>query len=125
MEFIGNLGFGNWYFNNMSDFFEKVYEVVKLIPPGRVTSYGTIAKYLGTGGTARMVGWAMNASHTHADYVPAHRVVNRNGLLTGKRHFDTPDAMKELLENEGVKVKNDKIVDFKTHFWDPMQELRD
>jgi len=109
----------------MSDFFEKVYEVVKLIPPGRVTSYGAIAKYLGTGGAARMIGWAMNASHSHADYVPAHRVVNRNGLLTGKHHFDTPDAMQELLENEGVKVKNDKIVDFKTHFWDPMEELRD
>jgi methylated-DNA-protein-cysteine methyltransferase-like protein len=109
----------------MSDFFEKVYEVVKLIPPGRVTSYGAIAKYLGTGGAARMVGWAMNASHSHTDYVPAHRVVNHNGLLTGKHHFDTPDAMKELLENEGVKVINDKIVDFKTHFWDPMQELRD
>lgn len=109
----------------MSDFFNKVFEVVKLIPPGRVTSYGAIAKYLGTGGAARMVGWAMNASHIHADYVPAHRVVNRNGLLTGKHHFDTPDAMKELLENEGVKVKNDKIVDFKMHFWDPMEELQD
>jgi methylated-DNA-protein-cysteine methyltransferase-like protein len=123
LEFICNLGTDNWYFKNMSDFFEKVYEVVKLIPPGRVTSYGAIAKYLGTGGAARMVGWAMNASHSHPEFVPAHRVVNRTGLLTGKHHFDTPGAMQELLENEGVKVENDQIIDFKTHFWDPMKEL--
>ena len=106
----------------MSDFFNRVYEVVKLIPPGRVTSYGAIAKYLGAAGSARMVGWAMNASHSHREFVPAHRVVNRNGLLTGKHHFDTPDAMKELLENEGVKVKADKIVNFNHHFWDPSEE---
>lgn len=107
----------------MSDFFYKVYKVVKLIPPGRVTSYGAIARYLGTGGSARMVGWAMNAAHTHPDFVPAHRVVNRNGLLTGKHHFDTPNAMKELLENEGIEVKGDQIINFKNHFWDPSLEL--
>jgi len=107
----------------MSDFFSEVYEVVKQIPPGRVTSYGAIANYLGTAGSARMVGWAMNASHSHPGFVPAHRVVNRNGLLTGKHHFDTPNAMKELLENEGIKVKDDQIVNFKDHFWDPAKEL--
>ena len=99
----------------MIDFFEKVYQVVKQIPPGRVTSYGAIAKYLGTTGSARMVGWAMNASHSHTEYVPAHRVVNRNGLLTGKHHFDSPNAMKELLENEGIKVDGDQIINFKKH----------
>ncbi len=109
----------------MSDFFEKVYEVVKQVPAGRVTTYGAIANYLGTTGAARMVGWAMNASHSHAEFVPAHRVVNRNGLLTGKHHFDNPDAMKELLENEGIKVKNDKIVHFDSHFWDPLEELKE
>ncbi len=107
----------------MSDFFSKVYEVVKLIPPGRVTSYGAVARYLGTTGSARMVGWAMNASHSHSEYVPAHRVVNRNGLLTGKHHFDAPGAMKELLENEGIQIKGDQIIDFKKHFWDPSTEL--
>ena len=107
----------------MSDFFNNVYEVVKLIPPGRVTSYGAIAKYLGTAGSARMVGWAMNASHSHQEFVPAHRVVNRNGLLTGKHHFDTPNAMKELLENEGIKFDGDQIIDFSEKFWDPMKEL--
>lgn len=107
----------------MSDFFNQVYEVVKLIPPGRVTSYGAIAKYLGAAGAARMVGWAMNASHSHREFVPAHRVVNRNGLLTGKHHFDTPNAMEELLENEGIKLKNNKIINFKEHFWDPSKEL--
>jgi methylated-DNA-protein-cysteine methyltransferase related protein len=107
----------------MSDFFSKVYEVAKQIPPGRVTSYGAIAKCLGTAGSARMVGWAMNASHSHPEYVPAHRVVNRNGLLTGKHHFDTPGAMKELLENEGIKVTGDQIVHFEKYFWDPAKEL--
>lgn len=110
-------------FKNMSDFFSKVFEVVKLIPPGRITSYGAIAKYLGAAGSARMVGWAMNASHSHAEFVPAHRVVNRNGLLTGKHHFDTPNAMEELLENEGIKIKNNKIINFKERFWDPSEEL--
>lgn len=107
----------------MSDFFTQVYEVVQLIPPGRVTSYGAIANYLGTGGSARMVGWAMNASHTHPEFVPAHRVVNRNGLLTGKHHFDHPDAMQELLEAEGLIIEEDKILNFKERFWDPGKEL--
>ncbi len=107
----------------MSDFFQKVFDVVKLIPPGRVTSYGAIASYLGTRGSARMVGWAMNASHSHSDFVPAHRVVNRSGLLTGKHHFDTPNAMQELLEAEGLTVEDDQILDFKEKFWDPSKEL--
>lgn len=107
----------------MSDFFLRVYEVVRQIPPGRVTSYGAIARYLGTGGSARMVGWAMNAAHSQSEFVPAHRVVNRNGLLTGKHHFDTPDAMRELLENEGITVDGEKIVNFDEHFWDPAVEL--
>lgn len=107
----------------MSDFFNGVYEIVKLIPAGRVTSYGAIAKYLGTAGSARMVGWAMNASHSHAEFVPAHRVVNRNGLLTGKHHFDNPNAMRELLEAEGLKMDGDQILDFKEKFWDPVYEL--
>lgn len=108
----------------MSDFFSQVYEVVKLIPAGRVTSYGAIAAYLGSPGAARMVGWAMNASHHHPDFVPAHRVVNRNGLLTGKHHFDTPNVMKELLENEGLLFDdNDQILNFKERFWDPAKML--
>jgi methylated-DNA-protein-cysteine methyltransferase-like protein len=107
----------------MDDFFNKVYEVVKMIPSGRVTSYGAIARYLGTAGSARMVGWAMNASRGLADFIPAHRVVNRNGLLTGKNYFGAPDAMRELLENEGVFVENNKIVNFEKYFWDPMKEL--
>jgi methylated-DNA-protein-cysteine methyltransferase-like protein len=107
----------------MSDFFNKVFEVVKLIPQGRVTSYGAIAKYLGAAGSARMVGWAMNASHSHPDFVPAHRVVNRNGLLTGKHHFDNPNAMQELLENEGIILDGDQIVDFDEKLWDPGKEL--
>lgn len=107
----------------MGDFFSEVYEVVKKIPSGRVTSYGAIARFLGTGGSARMVGWAMNASHTHHEYVPAHRVVNRNGLLSGKHHFGAPSAMQELLENEGIEIKNNKIVNFRKVFWDPAEEL--
>ena len=107
----------------MSDFFAQVYEVVKLIPPGRVTTYGAIAKSLGSPGAARMVGWAMNASHSNSEFVPAHRVVNRNGVLTGKHHFDTPNAMIELLESEGLKLKGDQILDFKKKFWDPAEEL--
>ncbi len=104
------------------NFFEDVYEVVKLIPKGRVTNYGSIGKYLGSGLTARMVGWAMNAAHT-LDDVPAHRVVNSIGLLTGKMHFETPDKMQELLEAEGVFVKNDKIQKYKEYYWDPVVEL--
>jgi methylated-DNA-protein-cysteine methyltransferase-like protein len=108
----------------MSDFFSQVYEVVKLIPPGRVTSYGAIAAYLGSPGAARMVGWAMNASHSHSEYVPAHRVVNRNGLLTGKHHFDSPNIMRELLENEGLLFdEDDQILNFTERFWDPAKEL--
>ncbi len=107
----------------MSDFFSQVYEVVKLIPPGRVTSYGAIAAYLGSPGAARMVGWAMNASHSHREFVPAHRVVNRNGLLTGKHHFGAPNVMKELLENEGIEFQGDQIVNFREKFWDPVEEL--
>ena len=105
------------------NFFEDVFEVVRLIPPGRVTNYGSIAKYLGTGLSSRMVGWAMNASHVADPSVPAQRVVNRNGMLTGKHHFATPTLMQELLEKEGVKVKNDKVVDFHQLYWDPEKEL--
>lgn len=105
------------------DFFQQVFEVVKLIPEGRVTSYGAVAKYLGAARSSRMVGYAMNASHSHKDYVPAHRVVNRLGLLTGKHHFCTPFDMQERLEQEGVRIKNDTVVDFKKHFWDPTIEL--
>lgn len=107
---------------NSEGFFQKVYGVVKQIPYGRVTSYGAIARYLGTAGSARMVGWAMNASHSDPE-VPAHRVVNRNGLLTGKHHFDGTNLMQQLLENEGIIVVNNKIQDFETHFWDPTVEL--
>ena len=103
-------------------FFELVYEVVKLIPPGRATSYGAIAKYLGTGRGARMVGWAMNSAH-NLDDVPAHRVVNRNGLLSGKSHFETPTKMQELLESEGINISNDQIKNFDKIFWDPNLEL--
>jgi len=105
------------------NFFEDVFEVVRLIPKGRVTNYGSIAKYLGTGLSSRMVGWAMNSSHNAKPKVPAQRVVNRNGMLTGKFHFKTPTTMQELLEKEGVKVKNDKVVNFKEIFWDPQKEL--
>lgn len=104
------------------NFFEDVYAVVKLIPKGRVTNYGAIGRYLGTGLSARMVGWAMNAAHAHKR-LPAHRVVNSQGLLTGKHHFETPTAMQERLEKDGVKVKKDKVVDFEKVFWDPAMEL--
>ncbi|WP_054852542.1 MGMT family protein [Olleya sp. ITB9] len=102
-------------------FFDKVYEVAKLIPQGRVTSYGAIANYLGAKKSARMVGYAMNGSHNKD--VPAHRVVNRKGLLTGKHHFDGTNLMQQLLENEGVKVVDNQIQDFQLVFWDPSQEL--
>lgn len=103
------------------NFFEKVYQVARLVPYGRVTSYGAIAKYLGAARSARMVGWAMNASH--GEDVPAHRVVNRVGLLTGKHHFEGTNLMQQLLENEGVKVKDNKVVNFEKLFWDPAKEL--
>ncbi|MFM1947536.1 MAG: hypothetical protein RL207_1819 [Bacteroidota bacterium] len=104
------------------DFFELVFQVVKLIPKGRVTSYGAIANYLGSKNGARMVGWAMNASHQY-EGIPAHRVVNRNGLLSGKMHFPTPDSMQHSLESEGIKIKDDQIQDFSEIFWDPSKEL--
>ena len=100
------------------NFFERVYAIVRQIPEGKVTSYGAIAKALGTARSARMVGWAMNASHNLED-VPAHRVVNRKGLLSGKHHFDGTNLMQQLLENEGIKVIDNQIVDFDKHFWDP------
>jgi len=104
-------------------FFEDVYEVVRLIPKGRVTSYGAIAAYLGTKSSSRMVGWAMNSCHHAQPPVPAQRVVNRNGMLTGKHHFETPTKMEELLLSDGVEVKNDKVADFDSLFWDPAVEL--
>jgi methylated-DNA-protein-cysteine methyltransferase-like protein len=104
------------------DFFQDVYDVVRLIPEGRVTSYGAIANYLGAKQAARMVGWAMNASHALSD-VPAHRVVNRVGLLSGKNHFENPRHMEELLSAEGIIVENDQIQNFEKVFWDPSIEL--
>lgn len=105
-----------------TNFFEDVYQVVRLIPKGRATSYGLIAEYLGSKGSARMVGWAMNQAHAMPD-VPAHRVVNRNGLLTGKNHFQTPTQMQELLESEGISIKNDQIMNFESIVWSPKTEL--
>lgn len=110
---------------NMADndnFFSRVYEVVKQIPYGRVTSYGAVAKYLGAARSARMVGWAMNASHSIAD-VPAHRVVNKEGLLTGKHHFGGTNLMQQLLESEGVVVIDNQIQNLETYLWDPWKEL--
>jgi methylated-DNA-protein-cysteine methyltransferase related protein len=105
------------------DFFNSVFQVAMLVPFGKVTSYGAIAAYLGAKGSSRMVGWAMNAAHSSKEKVPAHRVVNRNGLLTGKHHFKTPNEMELLLKKEGVVVSKDQIVNFKKHFWDPTVEL--
>ena len=105
------------------DFFLQVYQVVRLIPKGRVTSYGAIASYLGAKGSSRVVGYAMNGAHKVKPKVPAHRVVNRNGLLTGKHHFETPYQMQELLEKENIKVEKDQIQDFKKIYWDPQIEL--
>ena len=105
-------------------FFQDVWAVARLIPEGRVTSYGAIAKYLGSPGAARMVGWAMNACHASNELIPAQRVVNRIGMLSGKVHFDGPNLMQELLESEGVQIKNNQVVDFEKLFWDPMTELR-
>ena len=104
-------------------FFDDVYDVVRQVPKGRVTTYGAIAAYLGTKLSARMVGWAMNAAHTVTPAVPAQRVVNRNGILSGKAHFGSPTRMEELLNNDGVIVKNDQVVDFASRFWDPAAEL--
>ncbi|NNK76837.1 MAG: MGMT family protein [Maribacter sp.] len=104
------------------NFFQKVYEVAKLIPYGRVTSYGAIAKYLGAARSARMVGWAMNGAHNMPE-IPAHRVVNKIGLLTGKHHFGGTNLMQQLLESEGIDVVDNQIIDFDKHFWDPWKEL--
>jgi methylated-DNA-protein-cysteine methyltransferase-like protein len=106
-----------------NSFFEDVYAVVRLIPKGRVTTFGAIANYLGTKSSARMVGWAMNGAHQVTPAVPAHRVVNRNGMLSGKAHFATPTQMEELLLKEKIKVEEDTVVNFKTLFWDPFSEL--
>jgi methylated-DNA-protein-cysteine methyltransferase related protein len=105
------------------DFFENVYTVVREIPPGRVTSYGAIAAFLGAKRSSRMVGWAMNASHRMPE-IPAHRVVNRNGYLTGKGHFNDPDEMELKLKAEGIRVSDDRVVDFNSIFWDPGDHLR-
>lgn len=108
---------------NNDNFFSQVYQVTRLIPYGRVTNYGAIAKYLGAARSSRMVGWALNGCHTHEEFIPAHRVVNRNGLLTGKVHFGSANAMQQFLESEGIEVENDKVVKFKELFWDPSTEL--
>ncbi len=105
------------------DFFDRVYRVARQVPPGRVTTYGAIARYIGSPQSARMVGWAMNGSHSQEEYVPAHRVINRNGMLTGKHHFGGSRVMQELLESEGVEVRDDRVVRFQTLFWDPNTEL--
>ena len=106
-----------------NDFFNQVWEVVRQIPKGRVSSYGAIAAALGLRSGARMVGWAMNSSHAVHPPVPAHRVVNRKGQLSGKNHFATATQMQELLEKEGIRITNDQILDFEKHFWDPLKEL--
>lgn len=108
---------------NNEGFFNNVYEVARKIPFGRVTSYGAIAKYLGSAQSSRIVGWAMNDSHYQEEYVPAHRVVNRKGVLTGKNHFGNSNTMRQLLENEGIQVVDDQIKDFEKLFWDPIKEL--
>lgn len=109
--------------NKETDFFQQVWELVRQIPKGRVSSYGAIAAALGLKSGARMVGWAMNSSHGQKPVVPAHRVVNRNGQLSGKNHFATPTLMQELLEKEGVRIQEDTIINFSKHFWDPLKEL--
>jgi methylated-DNA-protein-cysteine methyltransferase-like protein len=108
----------------MSDIYQRIYDITRQIPYGKVTSYGAIAEYLGIRGGARMVGWAMNNAHTLEDPVPAHRVVNRNGLLTGKHHFPGENMMQELLENEGICIINDQIQDFNRIFWHPCTDIR-
>ena len=105
------------------NFFERVYKIARLIPYGKVTNYGSIAKYLGAAKSARMVGWAMNNSHNQTQEVPAHRVVNRKGLLTGKHHFDGTNLMQQLLESEGVIIIENQIQELEKVFWDPMKEL--
>jgi len=105
------------------DFFERVYEVVRLVPYGRVTTYGAIARFLGSARSARMVGWALNKSLCQKEYVPAHRVVNRNGILTGKYYFGGSKVMEELLLSEGIRVVDDQIKDMEKYLWDPYEEL--
>jgi len=107
------------------DFFQKVYEVTRLIPPGKVTSYGAIAAFIGSPGAARMVGWALNKCDGQTVYVPAHRVVNRNGMLSGKHYFPGENIMEQLLKNEGITVVDNQIVNFKKHFWDPFVLLNE
>jgi len=107
----------------MSDIYSRIFKVVQQIPTGRVCNYGAIARFVGSPQGSRMVGWAMNKSHSCEEYVPAHRVVNRLGMLSGKHHFPGEDLMQQLLENEGIVVINDQILDFDRHFWDPMKEL--
>ncbi|MBN1599725.1 MAG: MGMT family protein [Bacteroidales bacterium] len=109
--------------NDQEGFFSRVYEVTKTIPFGRVTTYGAIARCIGAPGAARMVGWALNNCHSLDEHIPAHRVINRNGILTGKHHFRHSELMQQLLESEGVKVDNDRVVDFKSKFWDPCYNL--
>jgi methylated-DNA-protein-cysteine methyltransferase-like protein len=108
---------------NENDFFKRVYEVTRLIPYGRVTSYGAIARFIGSGRSARMVGWALNVSHNKPEFIPAHRVVNRNGLLSGKHHFGNSTTMQQLLENEGFIIEDDQVTEFREKFWDPSSEL--
>ena len=105
------------------NFFHRVYEATRLIPHGRVTSYGAIARYIGSPGASRMVGWALNNCHYEEEFIPAHRVVNRNGVLTGKHHFRHPGLMQELLESEGIRVENDRIINFDQLFWNPCSNL--
>jgi len=108
---------------NENNFFKRVYEVTRLIPYGRVTSYGAIARFIGSGRSARMVGWALNVSHNKPEFIPAHRVVNRNGLLSGKHHFGNSTTMQQLLENEGFIIEDDQVTEFREKFWDPSSEL--
>jgi methylated-DNA-protein-cysteine methyltransferase-like protein len=109
--------------NQNKDILEIIFDVVRMIPKGRVTSYGAIAQSIGIKKSARLVGWAMNQSHQYPN-IPAHRVVNHQGLLTGKHHFETPSTMQQLLESEGIKVTNDKVTDFKNIFWNPQTEIQ-
>lgn len=109
--------------NQNKGFFQRVYEVTMMVPYGRITTYGAIARYLGSPGAARMVGWAMNQSHRAHQYIPAHRVVNRVGLLTGKHHFEGNNLMEEMLENEGAVIVKNRIINFEEMFWDPVEEL--
>ncbi len=108
---------------NSDSFFQQIYKVARLIPYGRVTSYGAIASYLGSPQAARIVGWAMNGAHSQKEFVPAHRVVNRNGVLSGKHHFSGSNVMEDLLKSEGINIEKDKIINLKKYFWDPFKEL--